>query len=526
MDRRYQAAQRISSVAALDAQIPERRTYLTMMFRLAPLKRAALCGARGFATRRKTNLNALAPEILNALPYYEQTEAAPSTDPSAYVRGPVTSAHAVDTVKGEVSTVDVATLKGGKVVHGRYGDLGDAAQGIPLEYLALVHPAAEGAAALRVTLGKAKASKGTVLVYGASQANGFAAAQLASCAGHAVVAVVGGEHSGNDALMECVKGLMNEPGTAVPEEYALSKKNFGDLVKGICSGDDGITTAPASEYLADFKENFLKYIEMYPDTRPAAVSEEHMEFKYMEKDREYWETNMEAFLSQYPPGAPPVDKAKLDSVFSTEQYEIFRQKFWKQTSGVISGDDTPFSAPHLVKQQSEAPEELSKATFSGAGPEFPYSFSVLNQMFPSGTDQQAGGPVLGAVICVTPTLQAAADKVAAAKTLRAKGEALQFLTNTQRAAYGAACSVAAQAKKAGAPVTVIGGSLPGLESVTPTDADVKEAVNAMDIDDNGETRLNYFVQLYRASDFPFYADYAVHRATEELAGPRQIVVTK
>jgi hypothetical protein len=35
-----------------------------------------------------------------------------------------------------------------------------------------------------------------------------------------------------------------------------------------------------------------------------------------------------------------------------------------------------------------------------------------------------------------------------------------------------------------------------------------------------------FVQVYRAGDFPFYADYAVHRATEVLAGPRQIVVTK
>jgi hypothetical protein len=70
------------------------------------------------------------------------------------------------------------------------------------------------------------------------------------------------------------------------------------------------------------------------------------------------------------------------------------------------------------------------------------------------------------------------------------------------------------------------GSLPGIESAEPTDEDVKKVLSAMDIQDDGSTTLNYFVQVYRAGDFPFYADYAVHRATEVLAGPRQIVVTK
>jgi NAD(P)-dependent dehydrogenase (short-subunit alcohol dehydrogenase family) len=501
----------------------------TTMIRLGRLsKRAVQVTARGFATKRKTSFGPLAPQILDALPYYEETDVPLSTDPAAYVRGAVTSAHCVDTEKGQVSTLDSATMSpSGSVVHGRYGDLGDAAKGIPLEYLALLKPAAEGAAALRVMLEKSKASgKGTFLVYGASQANGFAAAQLASSAGHAVVAVVGGEHSGNEALMECVKGLMNEPGTAVPAEYALSKKNFANLVAGISSGDDGITTASPEKYVEEFKANFSDYIQVYPDTRPAAVSEEHTEFKYMEKDREFWDVNMETFLAQYPPGSPPVDKNRLDAVFNTEQYEIFREKFWKQTSNVISGDDISFSAPHLVKKQTDVPEEMVKTKYPSVGAEFPYSFSVLNQFFPAGTEQPAGGPIFGAVIAVTPTLKEAAEKVAAAKTLRAKGEALQFLTRTQRAEYGAACSVAALARNAGAPVMVIGGSLPELESITPTDADVKEALAAMDIDDAGETRLNYFVQLYRASDFPFYADYAVHRATEVLAGPRQIIVTK
>ena len=502
-----------------------------MMFRLAsPLKRASrVVARRGLATRRKTQTAPLAPEILDALPVYEEeVEVTPSSDPGAYHRNPVTSAHCVDVEKQQVSTLDSAALSpSGTVVHGRYGDLGTAAQGIPLEYLALLRPAAEGAAGLRVMLDKSKhAGHGTVLVYGASQANGFALAQLASSAGHAVVGVVDAGHSGNATLMESVKGMIAEPGTAVPEEYALSKKNFANLVNSISTGDEGIAKFTAEEYLEEFKANFIDYSEAYPDTRPAAISEDHLEFKYMEKDREYWEQNMEAFLSQYPRGAPPVDKAKLDAFFSAEQYEVFRQKFWKQTSGVISGDDTPFSPPHIIQKQIESPESIHPQTYAGAGPEFPYSFSILNEFFPERTEAKAGGPIMGAAIVVTPTLKAAADKVAAAKTLRAKGEALQFLTGAQRAAFGAACSVAAQARQAGAPIVVMGGSLPELESVEPTDADVKEALAAMDIDDSGESRLNYFVQIYRASDFPFYADYAIHRASEELAGPRQIIVTK
>lgn len=70
------------------------------------------------------------------------------------------------------------------------------------------------------------------------------------------------------------------------------------------------------------------------------------------------------------------------------------------------------------------------------------------------------------------------------------------------------------------------GKLPGLNSIEATDADVKEALSAMAIQDDGSTKLDFFIQAYRAGDFPFYADYAVHRATEALAGPRQIVVTK
>jgi len=62
--------------------------------------------------------------------------------------------------------------------------------------------------------------------------------------------------------------------------------------------------------------------------------------------------------------------------------------------------------------------------------------------------------------------------------------------------------------------------------VEPTDEDITTVLDAMEIQEDGSSTLNYFVQVYRASDYPIYADYAVHRATETLAGPRQIVVTK
>lgn len=495
-----------------------------MMMMLSRLPRGATC-VRTFATRRSTKTAPLPPQILDNLPTLQEVAAPEPSDPAAYRRNPVTSAHHI-AYNGQVSKLDSAALSPkGTVVHGQYGDLGELY--IPLEYLALLRPAAEGAAALRVTLDKSKhAGHGTILIYGASQADGLAAAQLASSAGHAVVGVVDAQHSGNELLVESIKGLIAEPGTAVPEEYAIVKKNFLNLVEGISKGDEGIAKTSAEEYLAEFKENFLAYTEAYPDSRPAAVSEERLDFKFMEKDREYFEQNMQAYLEQYPPGAPSVDEAKLKTFFNTEQYQIFRDKFWEQTTHVISGGESAFSPPHIVKHMSEAPEKLDHRTFPGAGPTVPYSFSILDQVFPRGTEIKAGGPVLGAIISVTPDLKAAADKVGAAKTLRAKGEALAFLTRSQKAAYSAACSVAAAAKKAGAPIVTVGGQLPGLDTVKATEADVKEAISAMDIDENGNTRLNYFVQVYRASDFPFYADYAIHRASEPLAGPRQIIVTK
>ena len=97
-------------------------------------------------------------------------------DPMAYNRKSVSSAHAIDNSSSppKLSALDSAAISpSGAVVHGRYGELDiDPSSGIPLEYLALLHPAAQGAAALRAVANGAK--HGTVLVYGAGHAAAMA----------------------------------------------------------------------------------------------------------------------------------------------------------------------------------------------------------------------------------------------------------------------------------------------------------------------------------------------------------------
>jgi len=436
--------------------------------------------------------------------------------PMAYVRNPVTSAHMIDLSKPGISARDSAALTpSGTVLHGRYGDLG-VIDGIPLEYLALLRPASEGAAALRVisSLGK----KGTVVVFGASQANGLAATQLLASSGNAVVAVVGGEHSGVDELMDTVKGLCPEPGCSVPEELAKVKKNFADIVEACIEGDKMDVVDP-DQYLKDFKQNLLAYAAAYPDTRPAALNQSHIEFAGKEEDRENFRANMDAYLQQYMGGSPPMDPAKVDRYFTNDQYAALKPKFNKQLAAVVTGDKVgEFNPAQIVSDMIQSPEE--KPNFLSD-----YEFSPARKDL--GVETLVGGPMVGAVIAITPDLREASMAMAkAGDSLRAKAEALQFLTRAERNAFAAATSVTGLAKKHGVPVYVIGGSLPGLESVEPNEEDVQEALAAMDIDEDGSSRLNYFVHVYRAGDFPFYADYAVHRATEELPGPRQIIVTK
>mmetsp|Transcript_16942 Transcript_16942/g.27497 ORF Transcript_16942/g.27497 Transcript_16942/m.27497 type:complete len:503 (-) Transcript_16942:379-1887(-) len=489
----------------------------------------ATVSRRGLHTRRKVKNSVDLPQALVAnfpTKKVEPPSSAPDQDPDYYNRNPVTSAHAIDLEKGQLSTLDsVALSPSGSVVHGRYGELpADAVAGTPLEYLALLRMAAEGAAGLA----KVSKQQGTLLVYGASQANGFAAVQLAVSEGHAVVGVVDAQHSCHADMVEYVKAMIPEPGTAVAEEYAMAKKNFADLVSSVSTGNEGLSCYDAKECLEDFKANLLAYAEKYPDTMPAAVDASKMKFLGMEKDKDQFRANMEAYLAQFPPGSPPMDKQQLETYFTSEQYEIFRTKFWEQTSSVISGDESHFfSPPHIVQDLMKTPEKKSDSLQDlAAFPKIPFSFTTVNNFYPAGTEQAAGGPVVGAIISVTPNLKTAAEAVNKAKTLREKAEALQFLTTAQKDAFRAASSVVAMAKEAGAPVITVGGTLPGFETAEPTDADVQTALSAMAIQDDGTTKLDYFVQAYRAGDFPFYADYAVHRATEVLAGPRQIVVTK
>lgn len=457
-------------------------------------------------------------------------------DPMAYVRKPVTSAHAIDLAKGEgaASALDSAAFgPKGSVVHGRYGDVDpSAAATIPLEYLALLRPAAEGAAALREIAEASGSSSGTVLVYGASRPAGMAAVQLAVASGNAVVAVVDGQHSGHDEMVDTIKGLTSEPGTAVPEEYALCKANFRDLVEKTVSGDDFTSfdlETNKYNFLADFKANILDYVEAYPSDLPAAVDAEQLKFHGKEKDRANFHVNMEAYLSQFQPGADPIDPAQLEANFSADQYALFKKKFHTQTTAVISGGDgvtdtDRFAPAEIVRNMCAQPEEVPEDE-SKEG-DYPFEFSIKSGPPPL-APALSGGPIVGAVIEVNPDLLAACEAVAAAKTLRGKAEALQFLTEAQKNAHAAASSVVSLARKAGATVRTVGGSLPGLDEIKkPGDADVQTALKGMEIGDDGSSTLNYFIQVYRAGDWPVYEDYAIHRAKEPLSGPRQIVVTK
>ena len=413
---------------------------------------------RGIHSRRKMKNPVSLPRALVA--NFPVKKSSPSTDdaPTHPAEEPlysksVTSAHAIDLSKASVSNLDSVAIdpSSGKVVHGRYGELdADAVLGVPLEYLALLRMAAEGAAGFSKIAGE-----GTVLVYGASQANGFAALQLAASTGkHAVVGVIDGQHSCSEDMVEYVKGMIPEPGTAVAQEYAMVKKNFADLVDGISSGDEQLSSYSAAECLDEFKANLSDYAEVYPDTMPAAVNSSQIKFLGMEKDKDQFRANMDAYLSQFPPGSPPMEQQQLESNFSTDQYEVFRNKFWEQTTSVISGDESHFfSPPHIVQDLMKVPEKKDEKH------SHPFSFSTLSSSdaYLTGTEATAGGPVVGAIISVTADLKVASEAVSKAKTLREKAEALEYLTDAQKDAFAAASSVAAQAKKAGAPVVVVGG---------------------------------------------------------------------
>ena len=425
----------------------------------------------------------------------EETTTVSRHEEAAYhTTTPVTAAHAIDRDAATLSHLDSVILdpQSGDLVHGRYGTLAaEAVMGVPLEYLALLRMAAEGAAGVAKLVAtrnpngrrssngsRSDGDGGTVLVYGASQANGLAAVQLAAAAPQigAVVGIVDGQHSCHEDLMEYVKGMIPEPGTAVGQEYALVKQNFRELVDSIASGEEGLATSTtdAEDCLADFQTNLLEYADVYPDTRPAAVEAHEVKFLGMEKDKEQFAANMDAYLSQYPPGSPPMDAQQVHGSFSTESYAAFRHQFWEQTTRVISGDESHvFSPPHLVQELLQRPPSSAVEPVVPSSTSIPFAFDSSRRqrpVYPTGTEATPGGPVLGAIIAVTPELQIAAETVAAAAAaaqaagtkgsslLRAKAEALHYLTDAQQDAFAAATSVAAQATNVGAPVVTIGGT--------------------------------------------------------------------
>jgi len=389
-----------------------------------------------------------------------------------YKRKPVTSAHTVDLTSNppKLSARDSAVISpNGTIIHGRYGELHPdiVPEGVPLEYLALLRPAAEGAAALR-RLTSTSTTKGTILIYGATKPNALATLQLAASSGHAVVAVVSGDHSGKDEMLEVIKNLTEEPGTAVPEEYAVVKGAFRDLVHLTAHGDAMKSTSfNPSAFLNEFKQNLLDYTNTYPQTLPAAVDKSVLVYRGEERGQKYFKENMNAYLSQFSKGCAPLDTQKFDRFFTKEQYALWKKKFGEQTTAVITGDDVSDFAPaDIVQSMINKPEAVdSSLTLSevpGESFEFvPYEFSILQQTYAQEQVKEmstGGGPILGAVISVTPDLHIASEAIAkAGKSIRAKAEALQFLTESQKNAFAAASSVAACAKRAGKQVLVLGG---------------------------------------------------------------------
>lgn len=388
-------------------------------------------------------------------------------DPMAYIRKPVSSVHAIDFTSSphKISAKDSCAISpSGTVIHGRYGELDiDASAGIPLEYLALLHPAAEGAAALRAVAGGA--TEGTLLVYGAGEASAMATVQLASSSGLAVVGIVAGNQSGNSEFVEALKGMTNEPGAIVTEEFALVKAAFQDVVNETINGGEAAVKSGFNPdlFVKDFQKNLLDYAEYFPEGKLSPNPEDYS-FVGKEKDREEFDANISAYLSQFQKGSPPFDGNVLNEVFTKEQYAVFRSKFGNQTTAVITGDndaDDEFNPAAIAKKMTESPEIISnyikEQTHSLGGEFCPYEFSILKNQITNGVEMPKGGPILGAVINVTHELASASSAVSKGKTLRAKAEALQFLSDSERNAFTAASAVVSMANKAGKPVVVVGG---------------------------------------------------------------------
>jgi hypothetical protein len=144
-------------------------TTSTLILRRTPLRTTL----RSLAMKIREEITPLPPNFsMDAIapPTYVGSPSEPDVDPMALKRKPVTAAYAVDVEKKMLSALDSAAIGGGGVQHGTLGKITGDVSTIPLEYLAVLRPASEGAAALReMKVG----GGGTLLVYGASRPAGM-----------------------------------------------------------------------------------------------------------------------------------------------------------------------------------------------------------------------------------------------------------------------------------------------------------------------------------------------------------------
>lgn len=480
-------------------------------------------------TNPNYNINSIKPPN-NYYEYHHKEGGDAPPDPMAIQRKDASSAFSVDVGHQKLCARDSAWVdEHGTVVHGRYGSLsGDIVSSVPLEYLPLLGSGADGAAAVREMLANAKGGSGTMIVFGANEASGLAAVQFGTEAGLAVIGVVGGEHSGNDELVDIIKGFTNEPGFVVPEEYALVKKNFQDLVMQTVSGQEIDMQPNVDDFVKDFQEQVVDYAAMFPAGRPALPAS-RMEFEGKDKDRKHYDDNWDAYYEDFEPGCPPMTPAELNANFTKSTYALFKYKFAQQGEKLMAQDPdvTTFFPANEVKNLCNTSPQSHVLPDVNSDPNGKhYYFNVMQPHSTSNTPTSR--PILGTILVSTPSLLAACTALANTKSLREKAETLQFLPDAERNAYAAAASCIALAKKQNAPIYVIGSTpLPGLpKPLEPTSDDVTTALNALQMDDTGKSKLNFMVQVYRAVDFPIYEQYAIHRASEVLSGPRQIIVVK
>jgi len=334
-------------------------------------------------------------------------------------RKPATAAYSVNVDKGTICDLDCVWVDKSKkkLMHGRYGELdSEIIESVPLEYLPLLRCAAEAVGVIGEIQSKSSIKSGTLLVFGASQPSGLAVLQVGTAANMAVVGVVGGEHSGHDEMVDTVKGLTNYPGFVVPEEYAIVKQDFRDLVLQTCQGEENVSREN-TKYVEEFHTNCVDYCLKYPSGY-AAINPKHFEFKGKEKDRQTFMDNMEAYYSQFPTGGPNISLQELQSVFDETQYAIFKQAFVTHEEKIATFPESHTTAwlpSQIVKDLCDSPQQYQQVPPDPQGQY--YNFNILQSPPSSHLTKK---PIQAAVIVPTPSLVLACEALKNAPTLKEK----------------------------------------------------------------------------------------------------------